>query len=170
QEQGDQEPDRREQQEQLSLGELAERPVEQAGRARVGVLDAGGGYHDQQEEGEQQEKYGHVDASLRPSRHWGHVRLLAPPQLPVPNWASSCPDRPMRPAAGERRPAHGRPPLAPRPAGAWPPPPPRAGPSALLRPSRAPPWRAGAVPGPLKGKVGRGVGVGRDREGVDRPG
>src|SRR5829696_7529632 len=59
QEQGDQNAETGEQQEQLAFGELAEGPVEQAGRARVGVLDAGGGDHDQEEEGEQQEQDGH---------------------------------------------------------------------------------------------------------------
>src|SRR4029453_6127370 len=77
--------------------ELAEGPVEQAGRARVGVLDAGGGDHDQEEEGEQQEEDGHSNASLGPSRHWVHIRLLAAPRLLQPNGASSGPDRPLRP-------------------------------------------------------------------------
>src|SRR4029453_859474 len=86
-----QETQGREQNQQLSLGELAERSVEQGGGTRGGVLEAGRGDHDSDQEGEQQEEYGHLGASSGLPVQQCKSCLLAPPQPGLPNGASSHP-------------------------------------------------------------------------------
>src|SRR4029450_11587267 len=88
-EQGDQEAERRGQDQQLSLGELAERPVEQGRRAGGGVLEADGGEHDDGQEGEQQEQDGHSMPPRDGEFNGSSFRHLPPPRRSPPNWASS---------------------------------------------------------------------------------
>ena len=59
QEQAHQEAEAGGQDQQLTLAELAERPVEEGGRARVGVLEAGRADHHDEQECEEKEEDGH---------------------------------------------------------------------------------------------------------------